>query len=189
MAMTIAGFALAAYPMFRSRSRHVLLMGLATTSFAFYLFSYMVHEKTILFPLLPVTLLGVDFPSVSLFTNTVAAFSLCPLLAREGLTLAYVAAVLAYAALCHVATEPRSTKTLAATYLAVAAYHVLEHVVTPPPRYPDIFALANACASFAAFTAVFALLTVRLVRAVVSVPLPATLRRLADKFHIKTKTA
>ena len=181
--MTIAGFAPAAYPMFRSRSRHVLLMGLATTAFAFYLFSYMVHEKTILFPLLPVTLLGVDFPSVSLFTNTVAAFSLCPLLAREGLTLAYIAAAGTYAALCHVVAEPRSTKTLAATYLVVAAYHVLERVVTPPPRYPDIFALFNA------FTAVFALLTVRLVRAVVSVPLPATLRRLADRLHLKTKAA
>lgn len=59
------------------------------SSLAFFLFSFQVHEKSILLPLLPVTLLVLEEPvATTIFTN-VAMFSMFPLLKREDLVLPY----------------------------------------------------------------------------------------------------
>jgi alpha-1,3-glucosyltransferase len=70
-------------------SRRRFLYALINSSLAFFLFSFQVHEKSILLPLLPVSLLVLEEPvSTTIFTN-VAMFSMFPLLKREGLVLAY----------------------------------------------------------------------------------------------------
>ena len=160
----MVGFAPSVPAMFKYRTRRVLLLGMGVASFSFYLYSYMVHEKTILFPLLPITLLGAECPGLSLFTNTFAAFSMFPLLEREGLSIPYASLIIFFAVLCHIISQPRPLWVMILSDLFIIAYHVLERTVAPPARYPDTYALLNACVSFAAFFAVFTLIKYRIVR-------------------------
>jgi alpha-1,3-glucosyltransferase len=70
-------------------SRRRFLYAMINSSLGFFLFSFQVHEKSILLPLLPVTLLILEEPiSTTIFVN-VAMFSMFPLLKREGLVLPY----------------------------------------------------------------------------------------------------
>ncbi|KAI9483802.1 MAG: ALG6, ALG8 glycosyltransferase family-domain-containing protein [Benjaminiella poitrasii] len=70
-------------------SRRRFLYALVNSSLAFFLFSFQVHEKSILLPLLPVTLIMLEESvAASMFMN-VAMFSMFPLLKREGLVLPY----------------------------------------------------------------------------------------------------
>lgn len=77
-------------------TRRQLLLSAAGTSLAAYLFSYQVHEKQILIPLVPVSLLSDQFPVAALWFSLTASLSLFPLLARERLTLPYFALALAH---------------------------------------------------------------------------------------------
>ncbi len=54
-------------------------------------FSPQVHEKSILLPLLPLLLLADAEPELALWGPLVAAFSMYPLLQRDGLAVAYAA--------------------------------------------------------------------------------------------------
>ncbi|CAL5225224.1 g8012 [Coccomyxa viridis] len=76
-----------------------LLVCMASSAFAFYLFSYQVHEKSILLPLMPVMLLGPDQPIMTRWLPPVACFSMYPLLKKDGLTLAYIALMLLWGAM------------------------------------------------------------------------------------------
>lgn len=73
--------------------RHLLPYALAACSMSFFLFSFQVHEKTILLPLLPITLLYTsrDWNVLSLvcWINNVALFTLWPLLKKDNLVLQY----------------------------------------------------------------------------------------------------
>ena len=70
-------------------SRRRFLYAMINSSLAFFLFSFQVHEKSILLPLLPVSLLVLEEPVATTMFVNVAMFSMFPLLKREGLTLAY----------------------------------------------------------------------------------------------------
>ena len=66
----------------------ILLFALqTTTSLSFFLFSFHVHEKTILLVTLPASLLITHHPCIAVWFNVVAGFSMYPLLVREGLSL------------------------------------------------------------------------------------------------------
>lgn len=64
---------------------------MANSAFAFYLFGYQVHEKSVLLPALPVTLLAASEPELAAALPILAVFSMWPLLKKDGLGLAYVA--------------------------------------------------------------------------------------------------
>jgi alpha-1,3-glucosyltransferase len=57
-----------------------------------------VHEKSILLPLLPVTLLAAWHPGLAWWLPIISTFSMYPLLRRDGLTLAYAGCILLFAA-------------------------------------------------------------------------------------------
>lgn len=57
-----------------------------------------VHEKSILLPLLPITILAGTYPSLALWTPLAASFSMYPLLHRDGVILAYIGTALLYIA-------------------------------------------------------------------------------------------
>ena len=64
------------------------LYALANVSMAFFLFSFHVHEKTILLPVtfyLIITIL--DYPHLAIFISSVSTFSMYPLLVKDGLAL------------------------------------------------------------------------------------------------------
>ena len=81
-------------------TRRVLLYSMFTISMSFFLFSFQVHEKSILLPLLPIALLWCDHPLLSSWMTLIATFSMFPLLSRDGLTIAYAATQVFNAAIC-----------------------------------------------------------------------------------------
>ncbi|KAJ7600668.1 glucosyltransferase [Mycena floridula] len=131
---------------------------LLSSSLSFFLFSFQVHEKTILLPLLPITLLlsGANTDS-SLFgwgvlANNAAAFSMWPLLKRDGLGTQYIALLLLWNRLVGYNPLRLPSKSFIqllslAFYALAAALHLLELVLTPPSRYPDLFPVLNVLAS------------------------------------------
>ncbi|VVT54571.1 uncharacterized protein SAPINGB_P004142 [Magnusiomyces paraingens] len=102
---TLAAIAPAMLIIFLRPKRHLLPWAFASCSWAFYLFSFQVHEKSVLLPLMPTTLLIASQPASShprgqskkscnslpliFWINNVAMFSMWPLLQREGLQLQY----------------------------------------------------------------------------------------------------
>ncbi|KXZ49057.1 hypothetical protein GPECTOR_23g142 [Gonium pectorale] len=102
-------------------SRWGLLRCMANSAFSFYMFSFQVHEKSILLPLLPVCLLAGHEPLLGAWLPLLAGLSMYPLLERDGLALPYVAlcglygAVVASTALEHARQLQDERRTAAAT--------------------------------------------------------------------------
>jgi len=141
----------------------LLTYALLSSSMSFFLFSFQVHEKTILLPLLPITLLlsgaSVDSTVYSwgVLVNNVAVFSMWPLLKRDGLGVQYIATLLLWNRLIGYSpgrlSRPRSFIQFLSivVYVAILSLHVLEMIITPPSRYPDLFAVLNVLISTPVF--------------------------------------
>eukprot|EP01126_Amoeba_proteus_P037953 TRINITY_DN3936_c0_g1_i10.p1 TRINITY_DN3936_c0_g1~~TRINITY_DN3936_c0_g1_i10.p1 ORF type:complete len:372 (+),score=30.24 TRINITY_DN3936_c0_g1_i10:189-1304(+) len=61
--------------LFRWPTYKNFLITCSCCSLSFFLFSFHVHEKSILFPLLPITLMSYDYPTFGSWINIVASFS------------------------------------------------------------------------------------------------------------------
>ncbi|KAF9267381.1 hypothetical protein L218DRAFT_955274 [Marasmius fiardii PR-910] len=135
---------------------------LLNSSMSFFLFSFQVHEKTILLPLMPITILlsgaaqdSSVFAWGALVTNT-AVFSMWPLLKRDGLGAQYIALLLFWNRIIGHNPLRFPVQNLVQfisinVYLAGIALHLLEMMVTPPERYPDLFAVLNVLISTPVF--------------------------------------
>jgi len=136
-ALTLAATAPSTLHQILKPSRRGMLYGMACSSLAFYLFSYQVHEKSILLPLLPVSLLALEggseggskkkekketgfFFSASSFFSAppsepflaswlpvAACFSMWPLLHRDGLAWSYAGCLVLWIGAV-VASRPRT---------------------------------------------------------------------------------
>ncbi len=73
----------------RPRKRQ-FLYALINSSFAFFLFSFQVHEKSILLVTLPIALIFPLDSFMSIWCLQIATFSMLPLLAKDGLTSAFI---------------------------------------------------------------------------------------------------
>jgi len=140
----------------------LLPWALFTCSMSFFLFSFQVHEKTILVPLMPLTLLLCSAPLDSAMfgwaalVNNIAVFSMSPLLRRDGLSLQYVAMLVLWNRLIGynpLRLPPKSfIRMLSVTvYMAAMAVHVAETFISPPQRYPDVFPVLNVLISTPVF--------------------------------------
>lgn len=69
---------------------------LVNTSLAFFLFSFQVHEKSILLVALPVCLVINEIPLIAIWFLLTSTFSMLPLLLKDGLLLPYVVTSLAF---------------------------------------------------------------------------------------------
>ncbi|KAG5648420.1 hypothetical protein DXG03_004994 [Asterophora parasitica] len=133
----------------------LLPYALLNSSMSFFLFSFQVHEKTILLPLLPITLLlsaaHVDSSVYSwgVLVNNVAVFSMWPLLKKDGLGIQYIATLLLWNRLVgHNPFRVPQQKSLIqllsfAVYSAALLLHILELLLSPPARYPDLYPVLN----------------------------------------------
>ncbi|XP_049284778.1 probable dolichyl pyrophosphate Man9GlcNAc2 alpha-1,3-glucosyltransferase [Anopheles funestus] len=83
------------------------LYSLTVTALGFFLFSFQVHEKSILLAALPATLLLPLEPLVSCWFLQVATFSMLPLLHKDGLTGAFVALSIISLTLLRIAARPQ----------------------------------------------------------------------------------
>uniref|UniRef100_A0A8C7KRA9 Alpha-1,3-glucosyltransferase n=1 Tax=Oncorhynchus kisutch TaxID=8019 RepID=A0A8C7KRA9_ONCKI len=71
-------------------------LALVNSSLAFFLFSFQVHEKSILLPALPVCLLLNDLPLPAIWFLQASTFSMLPLFLKDGLLVPYVVTSLAF---------------------------------------------------------------------------------------------
>ncbi len=167
-AALLATLAATAYPnlilFFRPR-KTLLPLAFAATAWGFFLFSYQVHEKSVLLPLMPMTVmlagsngLGKDTRAWVGFANMLGVWTLFPLLERVDLRMPYAVLTLLWAYL--LGLPPTSLSAYfqdgtsafhqwgtvflhGAFYLAMAMWHVLELYVSPPPDKPDLWVVAN----------------------------------------------
>ncbi|THH28217.1 hypothetical protein EUX98_g5967 [Antrodiella citrinella] len=139
----------------------LLPYALMCSSMSFFLFSFQVHEKTILVPLLPLTLLlsgsagDSETFELAALVNNVAVFSMWPLLKRDGLGTQYIAMLLIWNRVIgyNPFTQPRSyLRSLAlAIYIACISLHILELILPPPAPLPDIYPVLNVLISTPVF--------------------------------------
>ncbi|KAK5630068.1 hypothetical protein RRF57_005783 [Xylaria bambusicola] len=154
--------------------KELLPYAFATTAWGFFLFSYQVHEKSVLLPLLPMTLLlagkqglGKEVRSWVGFANTIGAWTMFPLLQRVGLKVPFVVLTSLWEYL--LGLPPFSTsayfpkgQTAAVQwatllihslfYLAMTVWHIAEQTITPPPDKPDLWVVANVGVGFIGFS-------------------------------------
>ena len=147
-------------------SRAGFLLGATACALAFFLFSFQVHEKHVLLPLLPAALLAPRCPTAFGWLAAVASFSMYPMLKRDGdpwsLRLPYAVTQLLFTALSldpaafGLPAPPAAAQLptplrwpLRASLAGMAALHAADLLVAPPARYPDLHA-----ALFAAYACV-----------------------------------
>ncbi|RLL94441.1 hypothetical protein CFD26_104287 [Aspergillus turcosus] len=156
---------------FRHPRASLLLPALASVAWGFFLFSFQVHEKSVLLPLLPMTLLLASDGGLSKDTrawvgwaNVLGSWTMYPLLKRDELRIPYFVMTGLWAYLMGLpptsfeiyrsrtpagesspVSEPHIlTKILhSCFYLAMIVWHVLEAFVAPPESKPDLWVVLN----------------------------------------------
>lgn len=106
-----------------------------------------VHEKSILLPLLPASLLAMEEPFLFTWMTLYALFSMFPLLHRDKLVLPYLALSALFILLNHVPNGRRTTRNtsslrsfvIAVSVLCSVVLHVVYLSMHPPSRYPFLF--------------------------------------------------
>ena len=141
-------------------SRRGFVLCMMNCALAFFLFSFQVHEKSILLPLLPATLLAAEEPLFAAWAQAIAAFSMWPLLKKDGQGVAYCALLLLHAVvsggmgalltggLGALRGRPMHLA-LCASLAGAAALHAAEALVPPPASKPFLHDALNAAYSAA----------------------------------------
>ena len=155
--------------------KRLLLPALASCAWAFFLFSFQVHEKSVLLPLLPMTLMladdGENTGGVSRemrawvgWANALASWTLYPLLKRDSLAVPY--AVLTLLWLYLFGLPPTSFSLYGSGpdklspiiqivhstfYILALGWHLGEKAVPPPADKPDLWLLLNCVIGAAGF--------------------------------------
>lgn len=173
LGLTLASIALPCFLLFIKPKRELLPHALATTAWGFFLCSYQVHEKNVMLPLLPMTLLlaadGGMKPSTRAwmgYANVLGCWTMFPLLVRDGLRIPYFVLTCLWAWL--MGLPPFSLSTLRASaeegglsifsktihallYVGMIGWHVVEATLSPPDDKPDLWVVANVCLGCAGF--------------------------------------
>lgn len=142
-----------------------LIYGFSATSWSFYLFSFQVHEKSVLVPLIPSTLLFLlndkNHISIIQWINNACVFSMFPLLKKDGLLMQYT--INLFLSNWLISGFKLKNNLLFSnkkiiwdmvfilSYVAMLIYHILEAFVMPPAKYPDIWLILNTAISFVCF--------------------------------------
>lgn len=155
-------------------SKVLLPWALASCSWGFFLFSFQVHEKSVLLPLLPTNLLlcyinDNDMFKILSWINNISLFSLGPLLKKDGVHLQYYSmAILSNWLVGNLAYESLVSNILAlfknwftfawltnwfifGTTVLSIVLDFIPYFVDPPSSLPDIWVVANITLSFLCF--------------------------------------
>ena len=151
---TLAGIAPGCFFLLLRPSRRMFLLALSSISLAFFLFAFQVHEKNILMPLLPLTLLFGAHPELVTWAVTVGLFSMFPLFARDNLSLSYLASLMAL-----VAGLGRFQRwSFLSLLLPLTALHGLWAFRAPPPHLPHLWIMLIMMYCFLCFSLLYLLL-------------------------------
>jgi len=161
-------------------NRKAFIMSVFNISMSFYMFSYMVHEKTILLPLLPLTMLFYTYCHVFTTMMLFGLFSNFFLLQKDECDIPYFAILILYAVVGYdyeiacvesidrvekskgfwvdtiielVKGNHRLIKVI--TVGVIICFHLMEWFIVPPERLPDIFSVLNVNLSFIVFFSVW----------------------------------
>ncbi|PAN49853.1 hypothetical protein PAHAL_9G479200 [Panicum hallii] len=150
--MSLSATILAFLPSFvqqvKSPSNLGFLYSLMNSSFSFYLFSYQVHEKSILLPLLPASLLALKEPQMYGWFVYFALFSMYPLICRDQLLLQYIAALGLFFLIYYTPGGSHGKRlsiscgaktVLSLPFLCSLLLHITYLQIEPPKRYPFLF--------------------------------------------------
>ncbi len=143
-------------------SKNLTNLSFFNVSISFFMFSFHVHEKTILLPLLPVVLCMKDLNHVIPVFTLVSSFSLFPLLQRENQVFTYYGLTIFYYFLSKYLAEKQSQTKAKSTvfllfliemfdFLLIVVYHICEQYIPPPTRFPWLYPMLNATLSFLNF--------------------------------------
>ncbi|KAL5473152.1 hypothetical protein EMCRGX_G027600 [Ephydatia muelleri] len=150
---TVAAILPSSWALLRNPTPYTFILALGNSSLAFFLFSFQVHEKSILLAALPLSLLAHWHPFASSWFGVLASFSMYPLLTRDGLALpcwalSLLSFLFSLAFLQHWQRVSLHQKLLFAGCIGLLlATCSLSHLVTPPPKYPHLFPLATSVVS------------------------------------------
>ncbi|XP_033117052.1 dolichyl pyrophosphate Man9GlcNAc2 alpha-1,3-glucosyltransferase-like [Anneissia japonica] len=138
-------------------------LALVNSSLAFFLFSFQVHEKSILLVALPVCMMLQDRPFASTWFLLISTLSMFPLLVKDGQALSTSALCLLFLLASRTLLDSQKLKQHIAVriifWLSILGMSVLcafHLVIPPPPKYPDLYPLfisAYSCAHFLVFFA------------------------------------
>ncbi|KAH6660341.1 family 57 glycosyltransferase [Truncatella angustata] len=178
LAATLVSFAPATLILFFWPRKELLPYGFAVTAWSFFLFSYQVHEKSVLLPLLPMTVLLAGKEGLNKetrawvgFANILGAWTMFPLLERVKLRVPYAVLTGLWAYLlglpptslgAYLGSEKNTwVQWMTALvhwsfYLAMGVWHVVELFVNPPADKPDLWVVANVGVGAAGFTLCYA---------------------------------
>ncbi|RZC57799.1 hypothetical protein C5167_005103 [Papaver somniferum] len=112
--------------------------------------SDLVHEKSILLPLLPATLLALEEPLLFRWLTYFALLSMFPLLCRDCLILPYVALLILFVLIYYIPgirptkkreSSPTGLKKLAMILVLLCSFflHIVYVTLRPPQKYPFLF--------------------------------------------------
>jgi alpha-1,3-glucosyltransferase len=127
------------------------IYSLSTSALSFFLFSFHVHEKSILFAVLPISLLSYDAPIICQWFGRCALFSLFPLLEKDGLELAYFCHMVIYQVWSNL--KPPSKEWSKVSYISFLCFvlelcvHILSIWIPSSGRFPDLVPLIFAIVS------------------------------------------
>lgn len=143
------------------------LLAMLNGSFAFFFFAFQVHEKSVLLPLLPATLLALEEPEVLQYLVPYAVISMFPLLRRDDLILPYFTLLALFFLLpkCPARSSNDTAETAIdkpfkflsspifknCSIVGAVILHLLYLYVQPPARYPFLFEAFLTSYSFAHF--------------------------------------
>ncbi|XP_060663480.1 probable dolichyl pyrophosphate Man9GlcNAc2 alpha-1,3-glucosyltransferase [Drosophila nasuta] len=145
--------------LFWRRSKPMFLLTLFNTSAAFFLFSFQVHEKSILLVALPAICLFQWWPNEMLWFLEVSVFSMIPLLKRDHLLIPSVAATVLFHLVfkCNYFKPNKEqmlenkllNTTVAISEILMLSILVGSLAIKPSARYPDIWPLIISVVSCA----------------------------------------
>ncbi|XP_033738805.1 dolichyl pyrophosphate Man9GlcNAc2 alpha-1,3-glucosyltransferase-like [Pecten maximus] len=144
---------------------------LINCSLVFFLFSFQVHEKSILIVTVIVNLFCVQLPFWNLWFTIISTFSMLPLLMKDGLLVPYISTTLLYIIISRSTTpvfvlpseEYRLQRRLQKftfywSMFGVIALTALSVFATPPPKLPDLLPVlvsVYSCSHFLLFLVYF----------------------------------
>jgi len=135
----------------------IFLYSLLCCSFSFFMFSYQVHEKSVLLPLLPASLLILDHPELVSWLISVATFSMFPLMYKDRLSRPYWCLQILFIYCINnmkLQYKPAYYFMKMGSYILIIFLHMAKAFVKPPARYPDIITLMISAFSFAHFISI-----------------------------------
>ena len=177
--LTLLGCLIPIFAIIKSKkiSKKICIQSFYIVSFSFYLFSYHVHEKTIIVPFLAFLLNLPHMKNILPSFTLVAMFSLFPLLKREEQIVPYYLISLIFyliAKFSNLFLQKKYNHNILFIFLEVfifmimIGYHITESIIPPPEKYPWFYPMLNALFCFCFFLGMFLYANYSLIKIIIN---------------------